>query len=171
MLTSTCTDAGMGTVCTPCDGSCRMDMTFSTDLYMSMTDFSAANATLYLDAIRDSMKVPLKYTSIVSQTPAFIPSALKIALTNGLTTKVADTDLDDSADEGGGFLRCNRPGQVLVGGCQRSHHSCRQHIHPVGRRSHLVAPRVVQAPRRVRPGRLLHPGVGRSRRQSHGVLR
>jgi hypothetical protein len=139
MLTGTCTDAGTGTTCTPCEGDCRMDMTFSTDLYMTKTDFSAAKAALFLDAIKDSMKVPLTYVSIVSitessttlvrskyitvtakvrlsnvaylpestltsRTPAFIASALKIALiTNGLTTKVADAPWADFARFGTHF--------------------------------------------------------------------
>jgi hypothetical protein len=60
MLTGTCTDAGTGgTACTPCEGSCRMDMTFSVDLYMNMTDTSPAKAALLLDAIKDTTKVPL----------------------------------------------------------------------------------------------------------------
>jgi hypothetical protein len=67
MLTGTCTDAGTGTTCTPCEGSCRMDMTFSVDLYMSMTDFSAAKAALFLDAIKESTKVPLVYISSVGE--------------------------------------------------------------------------------------------------------
>jgi hypothetical protein len=64
MLTGTCTDAGTGTACTPCEGNCRMDMTFATDLYMA--NFSAADAALFLLAIKDSMNVPVTNTSIVS---------------------------------------------------------------------------------------------------------
>jgi hypothetical protein len=68
MLIGTCTEAGTGTSCTPCEGSCRMDMTFSVDLYMSMADVSPATGPLFLDAVKDSMKVPLAYISIVSTT-------------------------------------------------------------------------------------------------------
>jgi hypothetical protein len=73
MLTGTCTDAGTGTTCTPCVGACRMDMTFSTDLYMTETDFSAATASLFLEGIKDSMKVPLTNISVVSITQSPTP--------------------------------------------------------------------------------------------------
>ena len=34
MLTGTCTDAGTGTVCKACSGTCRMDMTVTFTLYV-----------------------------------------------------------------------------------------------------------------------------------------
>jgi hypothetical protein len=90
LLAGTCNDAGTGTTCTPCEGNCRMDMTFSTDLYMTRTDFSTAEATLFLDAIKDSMKVPLTNISIVSITESsttlvrskYITVTAKVMLSN-----------------------------------------------------------------------------------------
>jgi hypothetical protein len=90
VLTGTCTDAGTGTACTSCEGSCRMDMTFSIDLYMNMTDASTAKAALFLDAIKDSTKVSLAYISIVSITESsttlvmskYITVKAKIMLSN-----------------------------------------------------------------------------------------
>jgi hypothetical protein len=67
MLIGTCNDEGSsGTTCETCAGDCRMDMTFSTDLYMTMTEFTVAKAALFLSAIKDSTKVPLTKLSTVS---------------------------------------------------------------------------------------------------------
>jgi hypothetical protein len=67
MLIGTCNAEGSsGTTCEICAGDCRMDMTFSTDLYMTMAEFTAAKAALFLNAIKDSTKVPLTKSSIVS---------------------------------------------------------------------------------------------------------
>jgi hypothetical protein len=66
MLIGTCNAEGSsGTTCETCPGNCRMDMTFSTDLYMTMAEFTAAKAALFLSAIKDSTKVPLSNLSIV----------------------------------------------------------------------------------------------------------
>jgi hypothetical protein len=67
MLIGTCkTEGSSGITCETCSGDCRMDMTFSTDLYMTMAEFTAAKAALFLSAIKDSTKVPLTKSSIVS---------------------------------------------------------------------------------------------------------
>jgi len=67
MLIGTCNAEGSsGTTCETCAGECRMDMTFSTDLYMTMAEFTADKTARFLSAIRDSTKVPLTKLSIVS---------------------------------------------------------------------------------------------------------
>jgi hypothetical protein len=77
-----------------------MDMTFSTDLYMTMAEFTVAKAALFLSAIKDSTKVPLTKLSIVNIVESFtlvsrkyITVAAKIVLsktaaaTSALTSK------------------------------------------------------------------------------------
>jgi hypothetical protein len=101
MLIGTCNAEGSsGTTCETCAGDCRMDMTFSTDLYMTMAEFTAAKAALFLSAIKDSTKVPLTRSSIVSIVESstlvsskYITVAAKIVLsktaaaTSALTSK------------------------------------------------------------------------------------
>jgi hypothetical protein len=66
MLIGTCNAEGSsGTTCETCAGDCRIDMTFSTDLYMTMTEFTTAKRALFLNAIKDSTKVPVSNLSIV----------------------------------------------------------------------------------------------------------
>jgi hypothetical protein len=101
MLIGTCNAEGSsGTTCETCAGDCRMDMTFSTDLYMTMAEFTVAKAALFLSAIKDSTKVPLTKLSIVSIVESsslvsskYITVAAKIVLsktaaaTSALTSK------------------------------------------------------------------------------------
>ncbi len=103
MLTGTCTDAGTGTACTPCEGSCRMDMTFSVDLYMSMADTTAATPALFLDAVKESTKVPLASISIVSVTESSTTLVMSKYLT--VTAKIM---LNNVASPGS-TLKSNTP--------------------------------------------------------------
>jgi hypothetical protein len=78
MLIGTCNAEGSsGTTCETCAGDCRMDMTFSTDLYMTMAEFTVAKAALFLSAIKDSTKVPLTKLSIVSIVESSSPVSSK----------------------------------------------------------------------------------------------
>jgi len=88
MLTGMCTDAdGTGTQCKECTGSCRMDMTFSTTLYLTKADFTAAKTNLFLEALNVTMSVPMPDISIVSTTES--ATAMVASKTIVVVTKIS----------------------------------------------------------------------------------
>ena len=86
MLTGMCKDDGTGTLCIDCTGTCRMDMKFTTVLYMAAADLTADKTSLFMQAINVSLGVPMPAVSIVSITENAVQVASK---TISVVTKIS----------------------------------------------------------------------------------
>jgi len=101
MLTGTCTDAGSGTACIACTGSCRMDMSVSITLYMTNAEFTPAKNDLLFSALNLTMSVPTSAISIVSVTESstmlvaskYITVVAKISLKSGTSGGTSATPI------------------------------------------------------------------------------